>query len=73
MKFIKLTSCITSSDVFINAEMIGHIYSVSKNPHGTEKVYTCIGHLTHNNGGFSVQETVEEVLTAIAQVTYCKS
>ena len=41
--------------------MIGHIYNDSN-------YTTTIGVATHNNGGFKVSETIEEVLELIKQL-----
>jgi hypothetical protein len=46
--------------------MIGHLYEVEEKDFNREpKKYTSIGHLTHNNGGFKVIESVQEVLNRI--------
>ena len=64
IKMIKLTSCSNSGPVYINVEQIGHIYRMpDKMDYGriVEKEYTCVGVTTHNNGGFKVKETPEEI------------
>jgi hypothetical protein len=66
--FIKLTSHGTQKDIFINPDMIGHIYErTEKTASQIIKTYTKIGIITHNNGGFEVTESVEEVLKLISQ------
>jgi len=59
MKFIKLSECHTtpSSDIYINVEMIGAMYVEGKR--------TILKHLSHNNGGYYIQETPEEILKLI--------
>lgn len=49
---------IEKQPVYININHIGHFYR-------TLKGYTNIGVTTHNNGGFDVKETVEEVIEMI--------
>ena len=57
---IKLTHK-SGRTVYLNKEMIGDLMMVEKD----NQQFTRIGHLTHNNGGFYVIETVEEVLNKI--------
>ena len=58
MKFIKLTSAtMKGKSVYINVEHIGDFFEYEEG--------TSIGVTTHNNGGFKVKETVEEVLIKI--------
>jgi hypothetical protein len=67
MKFIKLTAK-NGNIIVLNVEHIGHFYPVDeKVEYGrvTEKEHTRVGVTTHNNGGFSVTETVEEILEMI--------
>ena len=49
--------------------MVGHVYSETETGQwgGEEKgrVITVVGVLTHNNGGFKVLETVEDVIHKI--------
>jgi len=64
MKFIKLTSATDSKPVYINIEMIGHMYEVpAKVEYGrtVEDAHTRIGVSTHNNGGFRVAEDVNQI------------
>ena len=58
MKFIKLTSS-TGNDIVVNVARIGHMYK--------DGDYTRVGVTTHNNGGFSVKETIEEILKLIQE------
>ncbi len=68
MKLIRLTHYKDGSPIYVNIEHIGHIYQVP------EKVYygrveddahTRVGVITHNNGGFSVAEDVNQILKLI--------
>jgi hypothetical protein len=68
MKFIKLTSLKDSKPVFINPDFIGHMFRVSeKKSYGSvdEAEHTSVGVTTHNNGGFRVIESVEQILKRI--------
>jgi hypothetical protein len=68
MKLIKLTNLKDKSPIYVNAEMIGHIYEVEdKYEYGriTEEAHTKVAVLTHNNGGFKVQETLEIILSLL--------
>ena len=68
MKFIKLTSLKDSKPVFINSDFIGHLYEMpEKMSYGSvdEKAHTVVGVTTHNNGGFRVIESVEQILKRI--------
>jgi len=61
MKFIKLTECYKEpKDIYINVEMIGAIHQASD-----RKNCTCLKHLSHNNGGWYIKETAEEILKLI--------
>lgn len=67
MKFITLTS-INGGKLYINTQHIGHFYSIDeKVAYGrvTKMAHTNLGVTTHNNGGFSVTETVEEIMRLI--------
>ena len=65
MKLIILTSTsLDKSKIYINADYIGHIYIVpEKSNYGrVEKIkHTRVGVVTHNNGGFEVIETPEQI------------
>ena len=64
MKFIKLTECYnTPKEIYINVEMIGAIHIEEDNNN-----YTRLKHLSHNNGGYSIQETPEEILKLIKEL-----
>jgi hypothetical protein len=58
MLIIKLTSAIDSQPIYINTAHIGHVYST--NIEG--QVVTIVGVITHNNGGFRVHQTPDEIL-----------
>ena len=58
MKFIKLTIVNDSSPVYINPEVIGHLYQ--DEDRGVK--YTRVGTTTHNNGGFKVAEDIKQIL-----------
>jgi hypothetical protein len=64
MKLIKLTSLQDGKNIYVNPELIGHIYEVEEtkeyNVIRTPK-HTVIGVTTHNNGGFKVKETPEQI------------
>ena len=66
MKLIKLTSFNTKTPIYINVDMIGHISEVEETEYTrVTKKYTSVGHLTHNNGGFRVIESVKEIFDLI--------
>ena len=68
MRFIKLTSFHTKTPIYINVEMIGDLSEVEEKDFNREpKKYTSIGHLTHNNGGYKVIESVEEILKLLKE------
>ena len=70
MRIIKLTSLHDKSPIYINIDVIGHIYEVKEEiKYGkVEKAkHTRIGALTHNNGGFSVIESAEEIFLLISK------
>ena len=67
MKVIKLTN-LSKSPIYINIEMIGHFYEVEeKRDYGsvTKVAHTRLGVVTHNNGGFEVIETANEIMKLI--------
>jgi secreted PhoX family phosphatase len=65
-KTIKVTTLSDKKSIYINIDMIGHLYEVEEKDFNREpKKYTSIGHITHNNGGFKVIESVEEVFKRI--------
>ena len=59
MKFIKLTECYSgkTSEIYINVEMIGAMYIQGNR--------TILKHLSHNNGGYIIEETPEQILELI--------
>jgi hypothetical protein len=70
MKLIKLTSFSDNNSIYINIDEIGHFNEgeVSKmNSNGVLKPekFTTVGVTTHNNGGFRVKETPEEIIQKI--------
>jgi len=68
MKLIKLTLFTNKMPIYINVEMIGSLSDVEEKEHYREtKKYTSIGHLTHNNGGFRVIESVDKILKLIKE------
>lgn len=64
MKFIQLTT-LTDNEMFINTEMIGHMYNQQKMIKGKETGYTQICLVTNNNGGIKVKESIYEILELI--------
>ena len=66
MNFIKLTS-IDGGPIYVNVSHIGHFYPSKVATMSTLKYkeFTKVGVTTHNNGGFSVTETVDEILFMI--------
>ena len=67
MRFIKLTN-MEGNLIVVNVEHIGHLYPVDeKLDYGRviKKAHTKLGVTTHNNGGFSVTETVDEIMKLI--------
>ena len=66
--FIKLTSLKDKKPIYINANHIGHIYSAGpKIDYGrvSEEAHTVVGVTTHNNGGFKVIETSNEIFSML--------
>ena len=67
-KFIQVTSLSNGGKILVNVRHIGHFYEM-----GEEIEYgkvqkpkrTRLGVTTHNNGGFEVKETVDEILKMI--------
>lgn len=69
MKVIKLTN-LDKKPIYINVDMIGHFYEVVETrSYGSidKPKHTRIGVTTHNNGGFSVTESVEKILKLITE------
>ena len=59
MKLISVTN-LQGKVIFININHIGHIFE--------GKEYTVIGVTTHNNGGFQVKESAEDIITKISSL-----
>ena len=72
MKLIKLTTKYLGKeeDLYLNPSDIGHIYDVPEKIEYNRLIErrTRIGCLTHNNGGFQVIETVEDVINMIEAI-----
>jgi hypothetical protein len=69
MKVIKLTN-LDKKPIYINVDMIGHFYEVAETrSYGSvdkpKHTHTTIGVTTHNNGGFRVIESIEQILKLI--------
>ena len=59
MKIIILTSANDGVKIYINIQHMGHYY------YNKSKNNTTVGVTTHNNGGFSVTETPEQIYDMI--------
>jgi hypothetical protein len=73
MKLIKLTSHKDDSFIYVNINEIGHFYEVKASQtwyqgEPTTKKHTVVGVTTHNNGGFKVKETPEEIIEKIRMI-----
>jgi hypothetical protein len=67
--FIKLTNLKDKKTIYINTDCIGHIYASNpKIEYGRieKEAHTIVGTTTHNNGGFQVIETPEQIFTMLA-------
>ena len=67
-KFIQVTSLSNGGKILVNVRHIGHFYETEeKIEYGkvTKPKHTRFGVTTHNNGGFEVKETVDEILKMI--------
>jgi len=60
---IKLTFANRKAFVYINPKHIGHCYRVPQDTEGSRTIaeHTMVGVTTHNNGGFAVKETPEQI------------
>lgn len=70
MKLIALTSIHDHKTIWINPEHIGHLYAKeAKMEYGRIQSQACtrVGVTTHNNGGFEVKETPEEIIALISK------
>ena len=63
MKFITLTLYLDNTKIFINPTCIGHIYEVEKTKERGK--HTIVSTTSHNNGGFKIAESAEEILKKI--------
>jgi len=71
MKFIKLTTFFRNVEeaLYVNPLHIGHMYLVPVSTDYTNKrQHTRIGVTTHNNGGFEVIESPEEIIKLIENI-----
>ena len=74
MKIIKLTSLKGNTPIYINIDQIGHLYEVEvveASSYGSvdKPKHTKIGVTTHNNGGFEVKESIEEIIKYLPKIT----
>ena len=68
--FIELTSFTNNKKIYLNVSMIGDLMRTSDHDFNKQaREYTSVGHLTHNNGGFKVVETPEQIMSAISFLT----
>jgi len=72
MKVIKLTKLtnLDEKSIYINIDMIGHFSEVAETrSYGSvdKPKHTTVGVTTHNNGGFRVTESVEQILKLITE------
>jgi hypothetical protein len=66
MRTIKVTTLSDKRSIYINIDMIGHLYEIEEKDFNREpKKYTVIETTTHNNGGFKVIESIQEVFNRI--------
>jgi len=66
--FIKLTNLKDKQPIYINVDCIGHVYTEKpKIEHGRveKEAHTVVGITTHNNGGFQVIETPNEIFSML--------
>lgn len=65
MKLIKLTTFYRNVEepLYVNPLHIGHMYNVPESieNYRTKRQHTRVGVTTHNNGGFEVIETLEQI------------
>lgn len=70
MRIIKLTPTQFDGDLFINIDHIGDFHTSETDLRHIGKgiaTYTRVGVTTHNNGGFKVRETPEQIIELIKQ------
>jgi hypothetical protein len=68
--FIKLTNLKDKQPIYINVDCIGHVYTEKpKIEHGRveKEAHTVVGVTTHNNGGFQVIETPNEIFIMLEE------
>lgn len=67
MKLIKLTFANRREFLYVNPDHIGHCYRVPEETEYSKVIaeHTRLGVTTHNNGGFVVKETPEQIITLI--------
>ena len=72
MKLIKLTTFYLNveEELYVNPMHIGHMYNVPEKieNYRIKRQHTRIGITTHNNGGFEVLETLEQIIKLIEQI-----
>jgi hypothetical protein len=63
MKLIKLTTFHRDVEepLYVNPLHIGHMYNVPETKNPKKRQHTRVGVTTHNNGGFEVMETLEQI------------
>jgi hypothetical protein len=69
--FIKLTNLKDATIIYINVNYIGHIYAVKEKleyGHVEKAAHTVVGTTTHNNGGFQVLETPNEIFSMLEEL-----
>jgi hypothetical protein len=70
-EFIKLTNLKDKQPIYINVDCIGHLYEVKEKltyGHVEKEAHTVVGAVTHNNGGFQVVETLEEIFEQLKKL-----
>lgn len=68
MKLIKLTSITGTKDLYVNPNHIGHCYRVRETKYSKVIAeHTRLGITTHNNGGFEIVETPEQIIKLITE------
>jgi hypothetical protein len=67
---IKLTFANRKEFVYINPDHIGHCYRVPEETERSRTIveHTMVGVTTHNNGGFAVKETPEQIKKLIEKL-----
>lgn len=69
MKIIELTNYNNNEAIYINIDYIGDFLEVTDTLNGRKtNVYTRVGVLTHNNGGFRVKETPKEIMVKLSKI-----